>query len=1235
MNNLKVEFNLSQWIIRTIFACSFIAFPVGIYLAKLNFTNLIYLDTTVYIFCIINFIFFGLTFTKIFKPKIYQYLLISVNIGSLTILLCLYALNNSHEVFLLGLLVPFTFINIIYHSYRDHLLLVSAVSIITLLIGLMQENPIINPFLAVFLIGSIAVANNLNFLYKILNTVKAKMASDALDHTNSFLLIFDTSEKIIQVNKSFSKLILIDSPKILSEIFEKDDIKNNLLDSKRKNFTTAINTPYNGILRVKWKKKTIQNSIIIVGYDATDEEIRKDELENLSLVAYKSLNGVVILDGDYNVSWINQALEKMTGYSLVDLKGRKPSDVIKVAQEFKDQAMATRQMLSGFSVEIPHYKKDGTLIWLNIDSTPIYDSQGKLLKQVETVRDITIQKTQEIELKKLSLIANYTAHSVIITDNNMRVEWVNEAFQKDTGYTFDEIVGNKVYGGLIDKKEIHDFVSKIGKDSFELTHRYKRKDGIIQWAKLQFNLVENGYKYIIVAMDVTDEIENVKKLELYSRQNKISSSLSKTLLRNLSFEEKVYDALEIICELKEDFISSSFIKYDSKIEKAEYFGFSKIEEKNFNGKLETIFNKTSLNRLKQGLYFIENDLMESVDSAFKNKFLEIGVRSYVMYPIFIDNKLYGSINIRSSKPNSFKATDIIPLQDFSNSFSFFIKNNIANKKIEDSEQNFRQLNESLSEVFWLYDVAEEKSLYVSKSIENLFGYQVQNFLDDNMFWTSCVHEEDKQKVDDSFEKAKQTGVFEETYRIVTIDDDIKWVEEKIFPIKDENGNIIKLSGIAKDVTFKIESEQKLKSLAFRLETTSKLNNAILANHSIDNTIIDLFSNEIGMENIVDISILTFDYKNEVANYYFSFGNISKFADKSIPLENIRSLKTLIKEDFFVSEDLTKEKDLSISDDVNIKNGSKSYIITGIKQNDMLIGSLNLSFNNTKCITEELKETCATIASSISLSLLQKKLENEITTEKENLFKSNKNITDSIVYATRIQNAHLPNFKLLEENKIQCNLIYLPKDIVSGDFYWWAQIDNKIVIALADCTGHGVPGALMTILGANYLKLIVEHNEIVDPGMILSQLNISVYNTLYTKNASFVDGMDITVLTYDRIDKTIEYASAKRPLIHLTNNTVNRYPGEIYSIGEALDHFYETKSIEINTGDKIFLYSDGIVDQFGGPKNKKFSSKRLFKLIGENSNKTSEEIHQIIDLTLLDWKGSNTQIDDISLLSLEF
>ena len=1234
MNTLKVEFNLKSWLIRTLFACSFICFPIGLYFSELNYPNLIYSKSLIYTFCVLNLIFFGLTFTKILKNGTYEYLLVFINLSSIFILLWLYNLNNCHHLFLLGFIVPFTFINLIYHSYRTHLILVSTISISVTLIGFFKADPIIHPLLALTLIGSIALANNLTFLYKILNNLKAATANEALNSTNSFLLIFNSSGKIEQINNSLSNLLPNKSPVNLTDVFNKEDIHLFFSNKKKQEITTKHNTPYKGVRRIKWKKSNIQNSFVIVGHDVTNEEKKKEELENLSLVAYKSMNGVAILDENYNVSWVNQALENITGYSLSDLKGRKPSDVIKVAKNYRDKAVSTRQMTAGLTKDLPHYKKNGDLVWLSIDSTPIYDSSGKLLKQVETIRDITIQKQQEFELQKQSLIAKFTDHSVIITDNNLSIEWVNTAFTRDTGFSFEEIKGQKVYGGLLDPDEINQFVSKIGLPSFELVNKYIRKDGVISWAKLHFNLVEDGYKYIIVATEITKDVENIEKLELYSKHNKISSSLSKTLLRDSSFDDKVFDALEIMCELKEEYVSSSFIKYCPNLEKATYFGYSKIEEKSFSGELDQLFNQNALSSLKQNLYYIVADLEESAESTFKDKFEELGIRSYIMYPIFHKGKLYGSINIRSSIANNFNGNDIIPIQEFANSFTFFVKNNIAQKKIKESEINFRQLNESLSEVFWLYDIIEDKSLYVSKSIESLFGYKVDNFLDDNMFWTSRVHNEDKEKVDESFEVSKQTGVFEETYRIVTIDDEVKWIEEKIFPIKDEKGKIIKLSGIAKDVTFKVKAEQKLKSLASRLDTTNRLNNAVLQNKPIDDIIIDMFKNYLGLDYIINISILTFDYKNELANYYFNYGMLAP-NNEPISLDHIKSLNHLIKNDYKIVKNFKDEEFLSESDKKSIEVGSNGYIVTGIKQNDILIGSLNVSLSNSDLINDELKEICLDITSSISLSLLQKKLESELTIEKENLYKSNKDITDSIVYATRIQNAHFPDFKILEENNISSNLIFLPKDIVSGDFYWWTQIDNKIVIALADCTGHGVPGAFMTILGANYLKLIVEENEIIDPGMILTQLNISVYNTLFTKNSSFVDGMDITLITYDRIDKTIEYASAKRPLIHLTKGKTNRIPGEIYSIGEVLDMIFTTKSLEIENGDKLFLYSDGIVDQFGGPKNKKFSSKRLFNLIEENSDKSTAEIHQIIDLELANWKGNNTQIDDIALLSLEF
>jgi len=214
--------------------------------------------------------------------------------------------------------------------------------------------------------------------------------------------------------------------------------------------------------------------------------------------------------------------------------------------------------------------------------------------------------------------------------------------------------------------------------------------------------------------------------------------------------------------------------------------------------------------------------------------------------------------------------------------------------------------------------------------------------------------------------------------------------------------------------------------------------------------------------------------------------------------------------------------------------------------------------------------------------------------------------DSIYYARRIQTAILPSFALLNSKLKNYFIFYMPKDIVSGDFYWMAEAENKVMIAAVDCTGHGVPGAFMSIVGFNQLNNAVQVKQARKASDILDELNKGVINTLNenTGDSSIKDGMDMTLCVFDFQAKKVDFAGANNPIILIRDNTPVKYKGDRFPIGAFVDNkivSFTNNEINIEKGDIIYLFSDGYADQFGGPDNKKFFIKRFEDLLLEIHN----------------------------------
>ncbi|HEY6161728.1 MAG TPA: two-component regulator propeller domain-containing protein [Bacteroidia bacterium] len=265
-------------------------------------------------------------------------------------------------------------------------------------------------------------------------------------------------------------------------------------------------------------------------------------------------------------------------------------------------------------------------------------------------------------------------------------------------------------------------------------------------------------------------------------------------------------------------------------------------------------------------------------------------------------------------------------------------------------------------------------------------------------------------------------------------------------------------------------------------------------------------------------------------------------------------------------------------------------------------------------------------------------------EKENVEKinaiveeQNRDITDSIHYAKRIQEAMLPSRKLILE-KTNAFILYKPRDIVSGDFYWYSEKGNSQLIAVVDCTGHGVPGAFMSLIGSTLLNNIVKDHAETRPSFVMERLNSAIINSLHQDDQySTKDGMEVALCSLDLAAKKLVFAGAGRPMYLVRNKTLTEFEGSIYSAGGAQEIHetpYEEHEVQLQPGDMIYIFSDGYADQFGGEKNRKFSTRALKELLVQVSVLAPNEQEKALDEAIMNWKKDNMQIDDILVLGIK-
>jgi serine phosphatase RsbU (regulator of sigma subunit) len=374
----------------------------------------------------------------------------------------------------------------------------------------------------------------------------------------------------------------------------------------------------------------------------------------------------------------------------------------------------------------------------------------------------------------------------------------------------------------------------------------------------------------------------------------------------------------------------------------------------------------------------------------------------------------------------------------------------------------------------------------------------------------------------------------------------------------------------------------------------------------------------------DLYILLFDLETDNKNYEKAIN----YAQKA----------------FKITEELSNEESLRIINETEAKYQTE--------KNELEIKNLQ---NQKKLQEAELKKQ-AVIKYAFGIGLLlvgafvlvlfrsyklKSKANKEISLQKLLLEYKQKEIIDSIQYAQRIQQSIQPKKDKLAEYFPKSFIYFKPKDIVSGDFFWFTKVNNFVFVTVADCTGHGVPGALMSMVGMNFLNQIITENNILDTHSILNKLHIKVKTAM---NADVEearvsnDGMDMALVRFNLEDNSIQFSGAARPLFYFKNKVLHQIKGDRYSIGGIKDEASSFQYFELSQSqyDSIYLFSDGYADQMGGGKQggKKLKISGLKQILENIQDMDMQNQLTIIDTEYSKWKGNLEQIDDVCVVGIK-
>ena len=316
-------------------------------------------------------------------------------------------------------------------------------------------------------------------------------------------------------------------------------------------------------------------------------------------------------------------------------------------------------------------------------------------------------------------------------------------------------------------------------------------------------------------------------------------------------------------------------------------------------------------------------------------------------------------------------------------------------------------------------------------------------------------------------------------------------------------------------------------------------------------------------------------------------------------------------------------------------------VTNISHGDLSARTEVIGNNEITTLSEQFNIMLERLQKSYD-ELEQKVIERtaEIYSQKEKIETQNHQITDSIRYAKRIQTAILPSDELLDQTIKEHFVLFKPRDIVSGDFYWTGEKNGKSVIIAADCTGHGVPGAFMSMIGNTLLNQIINEKAITKPSDILWHLRKEIINLLAQKGSKVVtkskDGMDVAICTIDYTNKKLEFAGANNPMFFIRNNELQVIKGSRQPVGTHMleDEPFENHEMELQNGDRWYIASDGYQDQYGGELERKFMVGNLKRFLVEIHKKPMYSQKEIMNNTIEEWMANTRQIDDILVIGMK-
>ncbi len=1129
-------------------------------------------------------------FTFIRKNKlntIKNLVLINYGLLCLSILFCLYRTDLTWY-YAIGTIILLSVSTSFINSIRNFLFFSILITAANFSIAFLVKTPRLHPYLFLFAVCCLMFVSLLLFIK---NNQRFSFSETILNTTKAIIIVSNAKGEIIFVNSTFKESLGYTDSEVLGDGWWKvrrlvegeKDIKQKLIKGTlEKTSKTLLETKTKNRIWIQWDNNRLPNgTTIAIGTDITEKQEKEREFKH---IVENAKDIIYTTDQNGQFTYVNEIAIMATGYKREEFFKKNFKDFIHkdhLRKVIEHNANELKRNNFETYIEFPVITKDGQELWLGQQIIFKIDPVTKKFSGAQAIcRDISERVKAEIKLNTYydDLKTNYELKQDILSAKTI------------------EALAETVLLNLI----------RIAKSTQFITLNFITGDNFLKIFYIDVFNKKITQTVQPLNTSIKETIEKITKQDYHHFTSKEDILLlymldqpkfaKSGLIHAFRDNDQIIGFIGLYTDFHFDFATSDthYISDISNYVKSYFIEFEKnkiIERKNkeieaYSTQLE-VANENLETRNKFQKFIIQSTSFDDLNNNILKELIvdTQHVKTFSFNYISLDNKELKSYFINKNNTFTFERT------------------------IKLAPHHLEAIHSWQSGI--LFDWREE-DIEIYKVLQEL----QQPITNIKCTLLACIK---PNLVNSGF-----VGVYSLKQNIYS-NYDLTTVQE-IANVLQVALNQFENKQLIDQKNDEIAAQNK--NLAILNEAQNKLINNIKVEDVFED-LLDLLFNK--LNNIERGSILKFDFDKKIGQLHHISQNRREIRYKDLPFDQIFILNS------FLSEGIYDVTDYDLK--VNMVEDEKNWYYSGIRSayalpiyiNNKLYASINL-FSSIPGNFSEIKATINQIISSTQL-IIDQLINKEIINEK------NKNISANINYAKRIQDAFLPNEDALRRVFPKSFALLLQRDALGGDFYWVKEFNSYSLLAVGDCTGHGVSGALLSILATTYLNTIIDKWQNFKPGIIMDLLSNSIYNSFHQKNtdADVNDGLDISFCTYNKADRTLLFSGAMHTIYINRGGEIIEHKANRKPIGVENKHLkanYDTLFIQLETNDKIYLLSDGVIDQFSSVTEKRLGNKRFKEILLELEVVPLKERKRKVQSAINNWRANANQTDDICIVSFE-